>query len=336
MKQGWKTILSVALIYCGTVFGAGFASGQEIVSFFSRHGIWGVIMASICGVLFAFCGGVVCSTCKTQKFLTSKAYFRFLFPKVISQAVHLISMAFLVVSFCIMITGCSSLLYQQFALKPVVGAVLSLGICYLILKYSVTGLAFFNALVTPIMFFGVIALCALVLFGGVSTSEMPTGTPFSSAVSGGLYVSYNLVSAVAVLVPASALVKTNRQGALGGALGGVLVAIPLTLMAYILAQFSGVQGAQMPFFQLISMLYPYLAPFCALILYCAMMTTAASAGVSVISHASSDKSSLYLCGLAFLASFIPFDVLVKTMYTIFGVCGLLLFFGIVLSFFRKC
>ena len=44
-------ILSIALIYCGAVFGAGFASGREIFSFFSCYKTGGIVAAVFVGLL---------------------------------------------------------------------------------------------------------------------------------------------------------------------------------------------------------------------------------------------------------------------------------------------
>ena len=49
-------ILSIALIYCGAVFGAGFASGKEIFTFFSCYKIAGIVASVFAGFLFSFFG----------------------------------------------------------------------------------------------------------------------------------------------------------------------------------------------------------------------------------------------------------------------------------------
>lgn len=50
MMKRWQW-LGVSMTYVGTVIGAGFASGQEIWQFFSRHGPWGtagIVFAGLC------------------------------------------------------------------------------------------------------------------------------------------------------------------------------------------------------------------------------------------------------------------------------------------------
>lgn len=339
MTQGLLNILSVALIYCGTVFGAGFASGQEIFSFFSGHGFWGVFASVFAGVLFCILGFEICKRAKKISFLTIREYLDFLFPRWMSHLLHFVCSAFLVVTFCIMITGCGTLMCEQFYVHPAFGALVSLIICYVIIKNNVSGLAWFNGIVTPFMFVGVTLLCVWGLIGwGTEPEILSQSTPKAALVSGGLYVSYNMLSAAAVLVPATKISKNLRQATSGGAFGGLLVAIPLTLMTLLLARHPEVQSAQMPFFALVSAYNPFLRHFCSIILYCAMLTTAASSGVSVLPGGQGKFTKIYailLCAVAFVSSFVPFAMLVKTMYTAFGICGILFILGIIKSFFRK-
>ena len=117
-----------------------------------------------------------------------------------------------------------------------------------------------------------------------------------------------------------------------------MVAVPLVLLSLVLTLFPAFHTEQLPFFALICAMHPKLKLACAGLLYCAMLTTAASSGVSVLARVKpkfTGKYAAVLCAAAFAASFVPFDVLVKTMYSAFGVCGLVLILGIVKSILRK-
>lgn len=340
MIKGLCNSLSIALIYCGTVFGAGFASGQEIVSFFSSQFLWGTMMSVLVGFLFSFFGYAVCAKSKELRLRSAKEYFDFLFSKKLSAFLHLICTAFLVVSFCIMIAGCGTLFYEQFSIRPVIGSLISLAVCYKIIKNKVGGLQRFHVIVTPLMFVGVVLLCCTVLaHTHVDFGAVRMGNPKKAAFSAALYLSYNFVSAAAVLAScASSLATSMRQAKLGGILGGILVAVPLILLSLILTLIPTFHGEQLPFFALICAIHPQLKMVCAALLYCAMLTTAASSGVSVLAQVQprfAKKAAAVLCVAAFAASFIPFNILVKTMYTAFGICGFVLICGILKSILRK-
>ena len=330
------TILSIALIYCGTVFGAGFASGQEIFRFFSAYGIGGITASIFVGFLFSFFGWFICFRAKQFSLGDGNAYFHFLFPPKLAKILSALCSAFLVVTFCIMIAGCGTLAQEQFSVRPLVGAVGTLFICYFIVCRKVQGLAGLNAVITPFLFLGVTVFCILIFMRAENIDVFIThkDSPFLSGkaiFSGVLYLSYNMVSAAAVLAPAANMAKTEKDAALGGLLGGILVAVPLVLMSVCLVLFENVNTYPLPFFTLVREISSKLAPFCALLLFGAMLTTAASAGVSVLANVpekGTARSALLLCLLALFVSLIPFGVLVRTMYTLFGFCGLFLLVGI--------
>lgn len=56
MEKNW---IKIASIYIGTVIGAGFASGKEIIEFFGVYGIKGIVGIIISGVLFSILGSLL-------------------------------------------------------------------------------------------------------------------------------------------------------------------------------------------------------------------------------------------------------------------------------------
>jgi len=327
-------ILSIALIYCGAVFGAGFASGREIFTFFSCYKTAGIISSIFVGFLFSFFGFAVCRYAKMKELYNTEQYFKELFPDFFAKTFGLIANVFLVLSFCIMITGCGALFFEQFKIAPIAGSLISLMICFITIKNDVSGLKYFNFLATPFMIIGIVILCLISDKREMVSKE----NVFPAVFSGLLYISYNMVSAVAVLVSISKMARNSNEAAVGGALGGVMVAVPLLLMTEVLAANPNLCDAALPFFTLISKTFPKLAIVCAIILYLAMMTTAVSSGVSVLAGIAPKKSGKYaylLCVLAFLTSFIPFTTLVQTVYSAFGMIGIVLIIRIFIKIFRK-
>lgn len=337
MSKKLLNILSIALIYCGAVFGAGFASGREIFSFFSCYKMGGIVASVFAGFLFSFFGYTVSKYAKKKNIVNAEEYFMNIFPKGLAKFFAILANAFLVLSFCIMITGCGTLFYEQFGVTHTAGAVVSLVICFAVIKKNVKGLGIFNAVATPVMLLGVVLLCVLCMMlpkvSAITLDEI--GMP---AVSGLLYVSYNMVSGVAVLIAGARLAENPKEAALGGALGGVLIGVPLVLMSVVLGYHWEVASFDLPFFGLIYSNFPLLGVVCWGVLYLAMMTTAVSSGVAVLDNVSNQKSSkgaFLLCFLALLMSFVPFTTLVQTIYSAFGFIGIALIVGIFIKILRK-
>jgi len=56
MKNEGVTTFKVAAVYIGTIVGAGFATGQEVLQFFNRFGIWGLGGLAVATILFIVSG----------------------------------------------------------------------------------------------------------------------------------------------------------------------------------------------------------------------------------------------------------------------------------------
>jgi hypothetical protein len=70
LKGRNKTALTpwqVAATYMGTIVGAGFASGQEMLQFFGAFGIWGVMGLALAGYLFYYFGNIILQLGKELK-----------------------------------------------------------------------------------------------------------------------------------------------------------------------------------------------------------------------------------------------------------------------------
>ncbi len=330
-------ILSIALIYCGAVFGAGFASGREIFTFFSCYKMAGNIASVFAGFLFSFLGFFVCRYAKTKNITSTEEYYERLFPRMLAKIMALATNVFLVMSFSIMITGSGTLIFEQFGVPNIYGSLISLFICFFVIKNDVSGLEKFNLLATPFMMVGVLILCVLSM-ALPAVSDIGMGESVSAAVSGLLYVSYNIVSAVAVMVSAAKIAETPRDAAIGGAMGGILIAIPLVIMSVALGRHWEVASQPLPFFSLIYNNFSRISFICGIVLYFAMLTTATSSGVAVLSGVkgrNAGKWAYILCFLAFFMSFVPFGTLVQTVYTAFGFIGIVLLIGIFIKILRK-
>lgn len=54
-----KKVFRIVMAFMGVFTGAGFASGQEIMQYFTSFGLWGIAGAIIATILFGFVGMVL-------------------------------------------------------------------------------------------------------------------------------------------------------------------------------------------------------------------------------------------------------------------------------------
>ncbi|GJM81290.1 hypothetical protein HMSSN139_37860 [Paenibacillus sp. HMSSN-139] len=95
MKNAVK-VLQIAFTYIGTVVGAGFATGQEILQFFTRYGKWGVLTILLSTVLFVWLGTKMMLLARDIKAVSYEDLNRRLFGERVGKALSLFTLIVLI------------------------------------------------------------------------------------------------------------------------------------------------------------------------------------------------------------------------------------------------
>ena len=77
MKRSNESAFQLAFVYVGTVVGAGFATGKEIVEFFVRFGWIGLLGILISGVIFTGLGDFMAAVTSNEEGSVFKAFGKF-------------------------------------------------------------------------------------------------------------------------------------------------------------------------------------------------------------------------------------------------------------------
>ena len=101
--------------------GAGFASGQEVMQFFTSFGIYSVIGAIIAGLLFAFLGMHVLQLGTYYQTASHREVIYKICGRYFGFAIDLLITFFLFGVAVVMIAGSGSIFEQQFGIPPLVG-----------------------------------------------------------------------------------------------------------------------------------------------------------------------------------------------------------------------
>ncbi len=341
MQKKAKNLLKISAIYLGTVLGAGFASGQELVLFFARFCRRGLLGCLIAGGLFSFLGWLILKKSFLLNEKTHRAYLTEIFGKPVAGFLSFVTEIFLCISFCVMLSGAGAFFTQRLLVSPVWGILITDAICLVVFLYDLKGLSAVNLILSPIMLFGTVGIALYSTW----TEAYPTAViavnqhalflPYAL-----FYVGYNMLTATAVLVPASELAEDERSAGLGGAFGGILLTIMAFLCSLALFFSEEVWGSSLPMLLLSERAGRFAYGVYSAVLYMAMLTTAVSTGFSVVRRVSSfgigeKKGAILLCIFAIPLSFVEFSVLVQSCYVFFGVLGVLLVVGILWDWYKK-
>lgn len=221
MKKSVTLGIQVAAIYIGTVVGAGFATGREIVAFFTKYSHEAFISILLCTWLLTWLGMKVMLVGSRLRATSYQQVSNYLFGSFFGSLFNGMMFLTLVGVTSVMISGAGAIFEEQLKVSSQVGILLTIALTVFTLRFGVKGISSVNMIVVPIFIvFSFILSIHTLPFYSASMSEMLSLSP-SSIVSSILYASFNLALAQAVLVPLATEVNDEKAIKIGAMLGGV-------------------------------------------------------------------------------------------------------------------
>lgn len=326
-------IMKIALIFCGTVIGAGFASGQELLKFFNAYGVWGLWGVALAGILFALMGGLVLTKVYKKNILSYDEYISPLFGERIGVIIKAIVTLFMFCTFCAMLSGAGAVVYQQFGIEKDYGIIFMVIVVLFVLLFDLKGLVGINIVLTPIMILGIAVIGIYVIitsnysvFSVKSAFLAATNNWFTSAI---IYVSYNMITGTVILVSLKKLLDSRRTALLAGLLGGeLLLTIAIIMWGAIHIYYLELLHFEIPFLELSSKAGIFVQGIYTFILFSAIFTAAVSCGYGLVERISWTLNiSKYpivfsICGLSIPCAYFGFANFVGDLYPVFGYLGL--------------
>lgn len=322
-----KQALGIAFVYIGLVIGAGFASGREIFEYFnipSRSNSLGIILATLCFSLLAY---IIITLARKAGVSTFDEFLE----DTASHAAPIIKIfmaAFMFCGYFVMLSASGTLFKNTLSLPFGLG-VLSLSVlCFFVFVFDISGIVIVSTIMVPIMISGMAFLCIFASVCGLPAFSAFDDLKRNPLVSSLCYVSYNTITAGAVLVPLakSATNRSLRSAAVlsGGVLGLLIFTVWFTLNIYYDAIFT----AEMPLLELAAFHGNLFKIIYSLILFMALCTTAISHGFGLLSKfkfkSTTDRviAAALFCLLAMPFAKLGFSVLISRLYAVFGFLGL--------------
>ncbi len=341
MQKKAKNLIKISAIYVGTVLGAGFASGQELMLFFVRFYRRGLLGCLLAGGLFCLLGQQILKRSFHLKERTHRAFLTEVFGKRAATFLGFVTEVFLSISFCVMLSGSGAFFAERLSVSPVIGILLTDVLCLFVFLYDLKGLSLLNVIFSPLMLLGTVAVAVYAIWMGTVPAFLPPVNRHALFLPYALfYVGYNMLTATAVLVPTAGLAEDEKTAGRGGLLGGALLTGMVFLCCLALFFTESVWSSELPMLLLSEQAGAVAYGIYSVVLFMAMLTTAVSTGFSVIQslgNAGVKKrpAACLVCLISVPLSFIEFSVLVKSCYVFFGILGIWLVAGILYDLHRK-
>lgn len=342
MKKAASGAWRVALVLVGTVIGAGFASGAEIMAYFTGYGEAGLAGMLAAGLLFWAGTYSTLQIAQEHKSTDYGTFTEIVAGKWIGSLLDAAVTLFMLLGYGVMLAGSGAIFMQQWNLPGWMGAG-AMAVCTLLaLQGGRRGILLVNQILTPILIIGILLLGGYGLAGAASKTEtaglllqplsvftaLPVEKLPQALGSGALYASYNMLGASAVLVELAGEVRGRREALRAGAAGAVILLIlMLSLGVATFSNYDTIKGVSIPALAILedAAFWQRLYVF---VLLGAMYTTAVSDGFGFVSRVGAATSvprgvlCLIMTLLALVLSGLGFTELVSKGYRIFGYLGI--------------
>ena len=336
-------------MYISAIVGAGFATGQEILSFFTKYGFIGFLGIFISITILAGTGVIVIRKALRHDVndLCDIAEMRFGKVGALATRVFLVFLQFSV--FSVMLSGMKTILCE-FGISAIVASSLLSGTALLIISADIGRVIKVNGLITPFVIIGISFVCIMLLIkttpeiGFVENIVRIRSLEITERkdwfISAILYGFFNAVLAVPVLCSMKDVLNETKQpgkNALWGIGAGVgAIGVMALLVNLVLYQNLGESnGSQMPIIGLAEKYFGKFGGIYQILIFAAMAGSFIICGkcsVDLLGRKAFIKGhgkraefikAMIICVVAIPVSLVDFSGLMNILYPFFGALGIL-------------
>ncbi|WP_042277918.1 YkvI family membrane protein [Faecalimicrobium dakarense] len=349
MNRGsnFKEIMKFAGTYISVCIGSGFATGQEIMQFFSAHGMISILSNIICMVVLAYCGASLLEIGKSAKLRSSNDIFTYLCGNLIGGFFKTFMPIFFFLSFVVMISGAGASINQYYGIDKDIGslilALLALGSVLMGMNKLIDILGNIGPMIVIISVgVGIVTIArnyeSFLAINEIIPTINVTKAVDSWVMTAIIYSGLNLIIATPFLAGVGATARNRKNCIWGGILGGIAFMIAaITLNLGIMADINNTYMTEIPTLYMADKIGPIVGVMFSLMLIAGIYTTAVPLLWSVCSSFSKEKTVKFtmiaiLCTIAgFIGGRLPFAMLVNLIYPLSGLFGVVILISILLK-----
>lgn len=324
-----KEVIVLTLFIIGALVGAGFASGQEMYSFFYAYGIYGIIGMIVSCSLMSI---VIFKCLKLIYDRNINSYDEFLEiyikNKKITKLINLILNILLLITFYIMIAGFGAYFQQSIGINSLIGSIIISIILYIVFRIGTDGFVKVNEFITPMLIIFMLIIGILNLKDINFINIIPYNN-FNWLISSIIYSSYNSILLIPALIAINKYLNNKKEFKYVSIISTLIILILSIFLFLVLTRINGdIKNIQMPIVYVVKNIFPSLKNIYGIIVLSSIFTTAVSLGASFLQNVTKNRKSYQqiaqiMCITGVAVSKLGFSNLVNLLYPIFG------FFGII-------
>ena len=323
-----KEIFTIVLVTIGALIGAGFASGQEIYSFFYSYGVIGLVGIIITFVLISF---IIYKSLKIiyENKIDNYDEFLGIFIKnrKVTKVINMILNVLLLVTFYIMIAGFGAYFEQEIGVNKIVGSTILAIMTAIVFFTSAKGVLKVSEYIVPVLIVFIVIIGGMNLVTTNYEIEIPVikkGWLLSSIT----YCSYNMILLIPVLISIrNQITRPSNIKHIAIISGIMMITISVMIFMLLTKVDVNISTLEMPIVYAIRTFFTKFKSIYAFIILSSIFTTAISIGIGFLQNVSKSKKSYaqfvaFMCITSLLVSNLGFSKLVNLVYPIFGYIGI--------------
>src|SRR5690625_1082141 len=331
-------VLKIGSAFIGIIVGAGFASGQEILQYFTSFGYMGTVGAIVATALFAYVGMTLVNVGSRLQTTNHKEAFVDISGRIFGSIIDCIIIFTLFGVGVVMLAGAGSLFNQQFGLPTFVGSLILIILVAVVVMLNVQQVISVIGSITPFLILFIMMAGLYSLFTmDLSLKELePMAQKHDSALSNWLfsavnYVSFNTAVGAAMSLVMGGAEKDPKVAARGGLVGGIALGIMIVVSHLaIFSKIDVVGSYELPMLKLVDLISPVMSFIMTFVLFGMIFNTAISmfyAFTARFMEMNTFKANIFVVVTllaGFAASFAGFTGLVSFFYPLIGTLCLVL------------
>ena len=331
-------VLRIASAFIGIIVGAGFASGQEILQYFTSFGYMGTLGAVLATALFAYMGMMLTRMGSIMKVQSHNEAIYKLSGPFLGRIVDWILILTLFGVGVVMVAGAGSLGSQFLNLPPFVGSLVMTILIVLTVLMPIQRVISLIGSITPFLIVVLVVICVYSLF--TYSQDLDVLEPIATSIETSLpnwfisainYVSFNIAVGAGMALVMGGSEPNTKVATWGGFLGGLGVGI-LIMIAHlaIFLKVDVVGTYPLPLLRIIQDISPVLGICMAVVLFGMIYNTGVAmyyAFVARFTVMQTKKSYIFAVitgAVGYVASFVGFTDLIAYFYPLIGYLGLFL------------
>lgn len=346
MNKEITKIFQIAVVFIGTIVGAGLASGKEITQFFTSFGVKSFLGIILCGTFYIIMGSIISKISVNYNLNSYSDVMKIISPNLLGKLTGVITTLYLISSASIIIAGSGALINQFFGIPKIAGSLIMIALASFFLIRGTDGLIEVNSFIVPAL---ITTITIITILYFLFCREMVTIDNIASfkpkregiLLSTILYAGYNILCSSGVLVPLSTQMKKSKTMIIGiffGAIGLTLLCCMINLMLMINQPY--IYEYEIPLLFVAQRFGPVIQALLLIIIWLEMFSTEVSDVYSISKtleqtfNIKFERGIFLVLVIALPISQIGFTNLISTLYPLFGVLSLIFIIQCLIFYYK--